>query len=504
MDAKPLGMLAIRVDSSPVTGAGHLMRCLALAEEWAGRHGTVTFLTTEIDEITARQIRERGFSILTVDGARGSQQDAAATCAAIIRAGAAWIVVDGYDFSSDYQKRVRLTPVRLAIIDDYGHGSPYSADVVINPNPFPNLEPYATRGDKIKLLAGARYALLRKEFRDALESRSEPPKRARKVLVTMGGSDTDGVALEILKAIQPLRPDTQLRVLVGPNCPWQAEIKAISSPQDEVIVAPTDMRSHMDWADIAISAGGVTLLELIKMRVPTVAVVIAENQRRGTEELSRAGAILDAGWHADLTAGAILTAVRELLTSVTLRKALVAAGSQLIDGKGAARVVSNMTRPAVRLREATISDREQIWQWSNEPVARSASHTMDPISWEAHVRWFDEQLTNRKKRIYVALDPEDEAIGMIRFAPDNGGVVVSLNIDQRFRGKSLAHTMIKQAAATFLKIGDCESITAYVKVGNERSLRAFLRSGFEQISVVNHSGQDTHALILRRGKRDET
>ena len=45
-----------------------------------------------------------------------------------------WIVVDGYQFDSAYQKALRAAGMKVLFIDDNGEASPYSADLILNQN----------------------------------------------------------------------------------------------------------------------------------------------------------------------------------------------------------------------------------------------------------------------------------------------------------------------------------------------------------------------------------
>jgi spore coat polysaccharide biosynthesis predicted glycosyltransferase SpsG len=95
----------------------------------------------------------------------------------------------------------------------------------------------------------------------------------------------------------------------------------------------------MRWADLAICAGGSTCWELAYMGVPSIILILAENQRGIAESLAEAGAADCLGWHADAGSGAITEAVARLVADPERRAALTRRGRRLVDGQGVERVV---------------------------------------------------------------------------------------------------------------------------------------------------------------------
>ena len=43
----------------------------------------------------------------------------------------------------------------------------------------------------------------------------------------------------------------------------------------------------------------------------------------------------------------------------------------------------------IYLREATIEDRDLLYEWANDPETRRASFNTDRINYEEHCRWFE-------------------------------------------------------------------------------------------------------------------
>jgi len=79
-----------------------------------------------------------------------------------------------------------------------------------------------------------------------------------------------------------------------------------------------------------VAGAGVTLLELAATATPTVAIVLADNQRPNFEALTKAGVALGAGAAGDPDLGAVVEAsVERLAGDAALRAALSARGRAL-------------------------------------------------------------------------------------------------------------------------------------------------------------------------------
>ena len=105
------------------------------------------------------------------------------------------------------------------------------------------------------------------------------------------------------------------------------------------MVDARQMPEWMAWADVAICADDSTCWELAFMGLPTLSLVIADNQERLAHCLSERGAALSLGRVDVSTPERVAMAVARLLENPVERTALSRAGRRLIDGGGAARVV---------------------------------------------------------------------------------------------------------------------------------------------------------------------
>lgn len=481
--------LLIRTDVTPQLGMGHLMRTLALAEEWITQGGEVVLAFANITEAGLRRAREIGAETVRLDGEPGGEEDATKTAGAAERLGAAWVVADGYHFGDRYQAVIKGAGHRLMVIDDFGHAGRYCADLVLNANIYADESYYVNRYPDTRLLLGPRYALLRREFRRWLGWQRNIPDVAKKILVTLGGSDPHNVTERIIEAVRLIADiPVEVVVVVGGSNPHAARLKeAASGSAIRLVYDVANMAEWMAWADVAVSGGGTTALELAFMGLPSLLVELSDNQKAVAAALERVGAVKDLGWHVDLTPDRIVQALVGLLQDPQERRQMTQRGRRLVDGKGAERVVGILLGHRILLRKVEEGDCRLLWEWANDPVVRQNSLSTDPIPWDDHVRWFRAKKGDPQVLMYVAELKPGLPIGQVRFDVQGAEAVVSVSIDGRYRGQGLGGRVIAEAAEDMLQKG-VETLLAYIKPGNKASVQAFTKAGFHVMGtkIVDH------------------
>jgi UDP-2,4-diacetamido-2,4,6-trideoxy-beta-L-altropyranose hydrolase len=337
-----MNAIVLRSDASASQGTGHVMRCLALALALRERGVVPVMASAECPEALVERVRSAGVRVVHLGEEVGSAEDAAATLRIAREEGAEWVLTDGYRFDLPYQRALRGGGVRLALIDDFAHLDHYEADLLLNQTSHARAGEYPGAE---RLLLGPRYALLRPEFVRALGERTVEHRggRADRVLVTMGGSDPGNATTRIIEALCELRDGpSETRVIVGAANPHRPAVDAAASrlPGCQVLDPVSDMVPMLEWADLAVCAGGSTLWEMGAFGVPAACVILAENQAPIVADLERRGMVCNLGWDRDLEATRCSTALEVLMDDGGLRGRMGAVGSGLVDGAGAARVAA--------------------------------------------------------------------------------------------------------------------------------------------------------------------
>lgn len=338
--------LLIRADANLQIGTGHVMRCLALAQAWQDAGGEVVFaIAIESPALEAR-LRAEGIEVTRLSTSPGSMDDAIQTIDLARERSVDWVALDGYHFGAHYQRMLRGGPC-LLVLDDYGHAEHYYADVVLNQNLYANEDFYPNREPHTRLLLGARYVLLRREFLKWQGWRREIPEVARKVLVTLGGSDPDNVTFHVIQALQRVKVDgLEVVVAVGGNNPNNEAIQsAIQGSRSPIRMEKnvTNMPELMAWAEVALSAAGSTVWELAFMGLPSVIITVAKNQERATRVLAEKKVFLALGSAPEVEVEEIARVFKSLSMNREMRQTLSRNGASLIDGLGAYAVMQTLS-----------------------------------------------------------------------------------------------------------------------------------------------------------------
>jgi UDP-2,4-diacetamido-2,4,6-trideoxy-beta-L-altropyranose hydrolase len=455
----------IRADASSAIGIGHLMRSFALAEALRDGNDEVTLVTAAAPDTLVARWERAGAVVRRITSQIGSAEDARESIGIAREVGATWVTLDGYAFDAAYRSAVG-SDVRQLLVDDHG-ASRLRANLVVNGNLFASDAMYPSFQGR--LLAGPRYALLRREFREPTTGASDGG-----IVLSLGGADPEQRTAPLLEALGA--HGMRGRVVIGPSQRSPAALRARAEAHGwEAIDAPDDMSTLLGSAKMAIVGSGTTTLECAALGVPMVAVRIAENQARVAAALEEFGlAIVVDGADPE---GAALAAAR-LAADAARRAAMAGSGPRVIDGRGALRVASAMREAILALRPATRDDARLLLDWRNDPETRAGSFATEPVAWDDHVAWLDRIIASADARLLLA-ELEGSPIGVVRFERRGHAATISLTVAPAARSRGLATPLIRAAmeAAADLAV---ERIEAYVRRGNVPSRRAFAAADFTE------------------------
>lgn len=334
----PSGLVAAYViDSRPSAGLGHVTRSLALADAVGASAAETTIL------LHGGPVDLPGIALRpdwTVDRPDDPNGRLATWCRAAA-ASAKIIVVDDPTVRLSDELARRPNTATAAFVDGQVAEGPY--DVFINGTAYAG----AIDRDRLRTASiacfGLEYACLRHELRAHRRTARAIPEVARRILVTLGGTDpralTPAVTEVVGRTLARAAGTATIDVVIGPGSAVAAATAEAAERNADLGVETVlhqrigDLGTLMAGADLAVSAGGGTLYELAFLGVPTLAIPQTPDEQQNAAAVARLGACVtirpDDGWEAQLE-----VALDALADDGEGRRKMSRAAMRLVDGNG--------------------------------------------------------------------------------------------------------------------------------------------------------------------------
>lgn len=338
--------IVFRTDSSFTLGVGHLFRCLTLADALRRRDSLVCFVCADIPGNLIQKIEEKGYVVNRLPASNSGRFgidagfDAERTIETLVDTpNTDWLIVDHYGLDVRWERRMRTHTGKIMVIDDLADRC-HDCDILLDQNLYDGLDRrYEGKvPGHCETLLGPRYALLRPEFAAARRTLRARDGRVQRILIFFGGTDMSDETSKALDAIRLMNPpDIIVDVVVGASNPRKERIRETCREMRNVNFhcQVENMADLMSLADLAIGAGGTSTWERCFLGLPSMVLVLADNQRELVEAMSARGAMNNVGWHDDVTSTGLAEELRKELASPDRLKAMSALSLAVMGGPDA-------------------------------------------------------------------------------------------------------------------------------------------------------------------------
>lgn len=332
--------ILFRCDGDEHVGLGHVVRCLALANELREAHGFGVTFALASGKIGHDMITQAGFPC---EIKPAEQEEAAWLEALLPRLHTDAVILD---------IRTALSPAAVAswrsngiltvTLDDLSERR-ICTDLAFYP-PIPQLETMNWQGFDGRLFVGWEYILLRRSFAcPAYEPANDEPV----VLVSMGGSDPDGLIFKAIDALEAVSGQFQPILILGRafqqrQALWNRLATVARSYQVQEDV--TDMAALMAKVNLALISFGVTAYELAALGVPAIVLCLTQDHDRSASALVKAGVIVNLGVHPEVSPDMLADAVASLLKDCEGRATMRKLAHHLALGEGTQRVAEVISK----------------------------------------------------------------------------------------------------------------------------------------------------------------
>ena len=344
--------IVIRADASCEIGIGHIMRCLTLADELKQNNVKISFISREEDGNLIALINKRGYKVYSLPKGFESRNDAILTKGLLVDHNILpdLLIVDHYGIDIVWESTIRSVVRKIMVIDDFSNRK-HDCDLFLNQNY--NLQNKSYNGllpDKCIRLLGVKYTMLRPEFRKIRENLQKNYDIVKRVLVLMGGADNQNMTTKVLQAIKKLNLNNiRVDVAVGAANKYYKKIKSLVSNihYAKCHYNVENISELMSKADLSIGAAGSTTWERCCMGLPSILIVIAENQVDIARNLGNDGIIVNLGWYKNVEQIDIKNQIENLLNNFSKRKNMSLKAMEIVDGRGVTRVTEKISKVAL-------------------------------------------------------------------------------------------------------------------------------------------------------------
>jgi UDP-2,4-diacetamido-2,4,6-trideoxy-beta-L-altropyranose hydrolase len=369
MTPKTIRYVAFRVDASLDIGAGHVMRCLTLADAFKEKGACCKFVCRAWPGNLLDLIAHRGHEAVALPAAEQPIQgmslerhssgiahaawlgadwrtDAAQTAVALRGELVDWLVVDHYAIDYHWETALQGQYRKLMIIDDLADRE-HVCDVLLDQNLVEDMDRRylgKTPENCIRLI-GPQHALLRPEFellRPASLARRKTLSLDRLLIFMSGGDPQNETGKAVAGVTQSKRRWRRVDIVVGRSFPAMRAIMAglEKLPCASLHVQTSEMAKFMAAADLALTAGGSVTWEKCALGLPSFVAIMAENQRAIAGMMNERGAQRTVGFASDIVPASYAQCLDEIEPSELA--SMIEHASATCDGSGVKSVVKTL------------------------------------------------------------------------------------------------------------------------------------------------------------------
>lgn len=362
--------IAFRADASERIGSGHVRRCQSLAAALQRRGAGIRFVMRAWPGQAEPSLPDPSIHVLALPagpaatnpslvaraaadasvahaGWLGSdwQTDADQTIARLAAEPVAALIIDHYALDARWHRRVQgALRCPLVAIDDLAD-RPLAVDLIIDHNHAADhrLKYQAVNQTGCRILGGPRLALLAERFASAPRNPAAHPVRS--IGVFMGGMDLHNMSERAWRGLREQAGFAGAIEVVSthanPNLERLRALRAVDTSLQLTLDLP-DLADFFGRHELHIGAGGGATWERCCLGAPTLALIVADNQRQVL--LPLAGLQVLSLIEQELPdAACIGSRARVMIEQSALRSQLASQAVQLVDGQGCRRIAQNIS-----------------------------------------------------------------------------------------------------------------------------------------------------------------
>ncbi len=266
--------ILFRADGNSTTGLGHIYRLIALFEITKGAFDTI-FVTKES---TTLQIIPENIHIQVIPEGISIEEEPK-WITEHFSSNEYIIIADGYQFNSNYQRKIKTNGFRMIYIDDLA-GEHMFANAVLNHSLALSQSDFSKETDT-KLYLGTKYALLRPAFLK-ITKEAKLINKIDTAFVCFGGADPLNLTEKATRALLNNLQIRNVHIVLGGAYKRESILKLQTSNPNKVKiwrnVSENKLIEIMSSCNFAIVPASTILYELCCVKMPVLSGFFVDNQ----------------------------------------------------------------------------------------------------------------------------------------------------------------------------------------------------------------------------------
>jgi UDP-2,4-diacetamido-2,4,6-trideoxy-beta-L-altropyranose hydrolase len=455
----------LRADGNSKIGLGHIHRLLALGEMLRDRF-SCTFLIKAPLVGVKDLIVKNGFQLTEING---KDEITELTEIKSLLTGKEIVVLDGYNFGTQYQKELQQCGSKLVCIDDI-HQVHFTADIVINPAGGIDSASYSKEPDT-NLFIGPAYALVKKPFQTT-QPMTDVRSGGFSILICMGGADPGNETALALEKCLPF-PFEVCYVVVGEAY----QHSNILSDRIAIVGRNIEVLFDLEAADLA------RVMSKCTFAICSASGIAYEYLSISGELYIKQTAANQGNMYRYLIENDLAFPIEKLRIGLDEIKSSMLKQKKIFDGGSGRRIQKILNGLDFDLyghvRKANAQDLLVFFDWANDNELRKQSFNTEPIAIEVHTAWYTRKMSDPNAVMYL-FSYKDVPVAQVRFEIKEDAII-SYSVGKDFRGMGWGQKILQQSIREFKREHPgAIKIVGFVKLENEVSNRIFTNLGFVQ------------------------
>lgn len=327
--------IIVRADGNRKIGIGHITRCIYFIENIKKFYDAIFCFTKK--PLIKEYLISRNYSTHEIDPNLSLDQE----INNLLDFSPDLVILDVRDKPNEYYKSYAENFDKVLRFDDSSETINIYSDLYLNYNLYTEDIKFNLKNNQCELFFGPKYYILNPIFKKYKRYKRKFKKRAKNILLTMGGGDPKNLTTKIINSIIDIK-DIHIDTILGKLYEKNNEIELLKRNYPNKLSIFTNinnMPKMMVKNDLIITTGGNTSFEAAYMGIPGILINQIELQALNAEKYQQKKIFKSGEIGENLSEERIRDLIDDLIESKQVRRELSENGRKLLKSEGIIKVI---------------------------------------------------------------------------------------------------------------------------------------------------------------------